>query len=93
MPADHTPVTKPQRDWLGHGIQIAVIGIPLVVWGISINTQMAVVNSTMVRQERDIAEQRQIQNLITTQLTEASKQLARIETQINIFLEKPRQSR
>ena len=75
-----------QRDWLGHFIQIAVmmggVGIPLLVWGMNVNTTLATMANTIVHQEKDIADMRQVQTLVTGQVLDVNKSLIRIDTQL-----------
>lgn len=75
-----------QRDWLGHGLQLGgiliVLGLPIMFWGISLNTTVAMLSQQVARQERDTADQKQVQVLITNQMLDVSKQLTRIDTQL-----------
>ncbi len=79
-----------QRDWLGHTIQMfgifIVIGVPLLIWGISVNTSVATVALKVERQDRDIIDQSRIQTIVNTQLTDLTKQLTRIDTQLEDIL-------
>ncbi|HXE51260.1 MAG TPA: hypothetical protein VN663_22975 [Ramlibacter sp.] len=80
-----------QRDWLGHAIQVllllATIGLPLAYWAITTNATMAQILTRLERQEKDISDQRQDQRVVTQNLVDASKTLARIDTQLEIFRE------
>ncbi len=88
--------TRPQRDWLGHALQfvglLAVFGLPVAYWAINTNATMATMLLRIERQDRDIAEQRQAQTLVTNQIVEVGKGLARIETNLENIRE-PRKTR
>ena len=77
---------RQQRDWLGHGLQVAgiliVIGVPLLIWGSGINTAVATLNERSARQERDITNQSAAQTVVTNQLIELTRTLTRIDTQL-----------
>ncbi len=79
-----------QRDWLGHTIQLlgvfVVIGVPLLIWGISVNTAVATVSLKVERQDRDITDHNRIQTIVNGQLTDLTKQLTRIDTQLEDIL-------
>ena len=82
----------PQRDWLVHSIQaagivvaiIGVLGVPLVIMGANMNTNIATTISRQDRQEKDIAEQRQMQMLVTNQIIEVNKVLVRLDTLLDL---------
>ena len=80
---------KMQRDWLGHTVQmvgiLVVIGIPLLIWGININSTMAALSTRVERSERDINQQQQIQVVVAKQLSDVSNQLTKIETLLDMF--------
>lgn len=75
-----------QRDWLGHCLQLAgmllVVGIPLLIWGININTTIAIMANAIAHHDKDITEMRQIQSLVTNQIIDVNKVLIRIDTQL-----------
>ncbi len=77
---------KPARDWLGHGMQfggyLLVIGVPLLIWGSSINASVATLNERSARQEKDISSQTAAQAVVTNQLIELTRTLTRIDTQL-----------
>lgn len=83
-----------QRDWLGHGLQLlgiaVVLGIPLLIWGTSINTTVATIVAKTERQERDITDQGRIQSLVNTQLNDVANKLTRIDTQLEGMLREPK---
>lgn len=78
------------RDWLGHALQMlgifAVMGVPLLVWGISINTSVATIVTRNDRQDRDIADLIRVQTIINDHLNDQTKQLTRIDTQLEDIL-------
>lgn len=75
-----------QRDWLGHAVQLVgmllVIGVPLLVWGVSMNTTVATMALTLSHHDKDIADVKQIQTLATGQIIDVNKVLIRIDTQL-----------
>ncbi len=84
-----------QRDWLGHGLQLlgilVVLGLPLMIWGVSMSTMLATTIAHVERVDKDIAENRQIQTLIASQLLEITKQLTRLDSQWDVMREDVRE--
>jgi len=76
--------TASQRDWLGHGLQLvgvlAFIGVPLLLWGNNVNSAVATMSGAVARQEKDIAEARQVQTIVAGQMMEINRQLTKIDT-------------
>ncbi len=83
--------TRVPRDWLGHAIQtvlmLVAIGVPLLMWSNGINMSVATLNEKTARQEKDIIAQTAAQNLVINQLTELTRSMTRIETQLSDFRE------
>ncbi len=79
-----------QRDWLGHTIQLfgifVVLGVPLLIWGISVNTAIATITQKVERHDRDMQDESRVQTIVNTQLTELTRQLTRIDTQLEDIL-------
>ena len=75
-----------QRDWLGHTLQtlvvLAAVGVPFAYWANNMTERVGALTIKGERAERDIIELHQVQALVTNQLTEANKQLTRIDTQL-----------
>jgi hypothetical protein len=80
---------KIQRDWFGHGVQlfgmILLLGLPMLYWGIGINTTTAAMTVRIDRQEKDIDRQGQMQLSVTGQLIDVNKQLTKIDTLLGEF--------
>ena len=87
MPSDQNGERRAiQRDWLGHGVQLGgmllIVGIPLLVWGVNMNTTVATMATTVAHHDKDITDVRQVQTLVTGQIIDVNKVLIRIDTQL-----------
>ena len=82
---------KPQRDWLGHAIQVAailvVLGLPAFIWANNTNATQATMLARMERQDKDMSDLRQSQTIMATQNTEVIKTMTRIDTQLEMLRE------
>jgi phosphatidate phosphatase PAH1 len=64
----------------------AIIGVPLLVWGERVNSEVATIGVRVGRHDRDMIEQSRVQTIVNGQLTEMTKQLTRIDTQLEDIL-------
>lgn len=80
-----------QKTWAEHAIQAAgimggmflTIGVPLLIWGVNVNTTLATMATTVSHHDKDIADVRQVQTLVTNQIIDVNKVLVRIDTQLD----------
>ena len=78
------------RDWMGHGLQLvgilAVIGIPLLIWGGNVNTAVSNNTERNMRLGQDIQadrlDNRAFQTEMRTALTSLSGALAELRVQL-----------
>jgi hypothetical protein len=88
---------RPQRDWLGHGLQVAailvVLGLPAFIWANNTNATQAAMLARMERQDKDIADVRQVQTLMTGQNLEVIKTMTRIDTTLETLKDQARPKR
>lgn len=85
---------KPQRDWVGHSIQLiailSVIGVPMLIWGTGVNSTLAILAERSHNQETTITAFQNYELQVQNQFLEANKQLAIISAQIGALREEPR---
>ena len=84
---DTAPQPTTQRgQWFQHLVQVvmigAIIGVPLFVWGSSINAQFATSQAQISYITSEIAELKADRALVTSQLAQANAQLSGIAAQV-----------
>lgn len=80
-------LNAPHRDWLGHTVQffglLAVFGIPVLAWAFVMGSSDAKQELRLDRLDKDVAEARQMQTIISGQMLDISRQLSAIAERVS----------